>query len=107
MKRFFGVLFLATVLHASLSLGLAALASNRAERERFEGNLPAHAVFRAMGVTAQVLFHPLMWLPRGEVSEPRTTILFAANSFLWGLAIAVVYARVMRYRRRPKVSQAM
>ncbi len=101
MKRFVSVLFFATALHASLSLGLASLASNRAERERFEDNLPAHAVFRVMGVIAQVLFHPLMWLPSGEISEPRTTILFAANSFLWGLAVAVVYARVMRFRRRP------
>jgi hypothetical protein len=102
MKRFFIIVLFATVVHVCLTLALASLAASRAERERFEGNLPAHAVFQAMGVTAQVLMHPLMWLRRGYVCAPRTTIFFATNSFLWGLAIATLCVLITRHVRAAK-----
>lgn len=81
------------------AVGLASLATNHIERERFDGKIAGHTAFRIIGIAAQGLFCPLSWLPRQEISEPRTTLLFAANSLLWGVMIATGDALLMRRRR--------
>jgi hypothetical protein len=103
MKRFVIIAICVTVLHGFLAMGFTSLATHRAEREAFEGKLPGHAVFQTMGLTARILFYPLIWL-RGEVMEPRTTLLFIANSLLWGVTVAVVCILVARYRARRQLA---
>jgi hypothetical protein len=100
MKRFFILLLCAAIVHACLVIGLLSLALPRAEREFYEGNLPGHALFRAMGTVAYALSYPLVVMPRGEVIEPRTSLLFASNSLVWGLLISAAFTLVSRYRTR-------
>lgn len=50
-----------------------------------------------MGMAGRVLFYPARWL-RGEVTEPRTTLLFVSNSLLWGFGIAAIYMLIVRYQ---------
>jgi hypothetical protein len=100
VKRFFAIAVVTAALHAFLALALASLSTNHIEQERFDGKMSGHTAFRAMGIAAQALFYPLLWLPRGEISEPRTTLLFIANSLLWGIVIATVDTLVRRRHRR-------
>jgi len=97
VKRFALITLVGGVVHSVLALGLAAVATSRAEREVFEGTLPAHALYRVLGEVARVLFYPLMSV-RSEVYEPRTTILFVANSLTWGIAVAAVWSLYSRWR---------
>lgn len=100
MKRFLVTAMITAALHAFLALGLGSLATSHIERERFEGEMAGHAAFRIMGIAAQGLFYPLLWLPRHEISEPHATLLFAANSLLWGVMIATGDALIRRRRSR-------
>jgi hypothetical protein len=100
-KRFIAIVGIATVIHAALAVGLIAIASSRAEREVYGGRLAGHSFFGALGEIGQLLVYPLL-LVRGEVTEPRTSILFAANSLLWGIVIGIASVPIVRYRARAR-----
>jgi hypothetical protein len=101
LKRFFGITLAVAVVHAVLAIGLTTVATNAAEREGFAVQGQGHAFFRACGHAARMLFYPLI-LMRSNVYEPRTTILFIANSLLWGLAAAAAWFTWLKWRNAPR-----
>jgi hypothetical protein len=97
MKRYGPFVVIAAILHGCTAICLAALSLRRAEQEFQQGRLPWHTLFVVLGKLAQLLLFPLLLIP-SNVTEPRTTILFVANSFAWGIAIVCIYAVVTHYR---------
>jgi hypothetical protein len=84
-------------IHALLAIALAAVATRAAEREVLEGRLRLHVMYEVLGEAARVLFYPVI-LVHSEVYEPRTTMFFALNSLIWGIAAAGAWHMYWRWR---------
>ena len=90
MRKIALIAIAAAFVHAALAVGLLSIAGGGPGYSR--DGVPSDSLHWLCGQVSGLLLLPLRWLP-SDVYEPRTSLLFAANSLLWGLAIAIFWQK--------------